>query len=337
MTICTPSSIAVISVNYKNATVTLQCIEALLQLDDTPKTIVIVDNASGQQEGIFLWEAWRALASRYHRIAPVYCTENDTFPAEGDVLLVLERNQGFSAGNNAALRRLYTLRTDYNGFWLLNNDAFPQNGALAALCSCTEQSALVGSTLVYSDEPTIVQCAAGGEVSSYTGATRFVAGGRCLLEVMTLSVADVENKLDYINGASLLIHREVLERIGFLPDEYFLYYEDVDFCTDAKRAGFRLGWAQQSIVLHMEGASSGINGYMQHRKVSKSVSVEYYSIRNRVYFMKKFYPQYIPTVIVGVLYSLGLRIYRRNWRSIKIIFQSTADALCGKMRIFNAL
>ena len=334
MSICTPASIAVVSVNYKNAAVTLQCLEALLQLDDAPKSIVIVDNASGQQERAMLWEGWRALASRFYRVTPIYCTESDAFPVEGDVLLVLERNQGFSVGNNAALRRLYSTRSDYNGFWLLNNDAFPQNGALAELCSCTEQSALVGSTLVYSGEPTNVQCAAGGKVSSYTGATRFVAGDRSLKEVMALDVADIENKLDYINGASLLIHREVLERIGFLPDEYFLYYEDVDFCTAAKRAGFRLGWAQRSIVLHMEGASSGANRNMRHHKMPKNVSVEYYSIRNRIYFMKKFYPRYMLTVIAGVFCSLGLRIYRRNWISIKIIFRSTADALCGKMRIF---
>lgn len=338
MTICMPASTVVISVNYKNTTVTLRSLEALLQLDDAPQSIIIVDNASGPQEVSILFERWKELAKRYCRIAPVYCAETDIFPVKGDVLLSLERNDGFSAGNNAALRRLCTRTADCSAFWLLNNDAFPQNGSLAALCSCTERFALVGSTLVYAAEPTKVQCAAGGEISSYTGASRFIAGERELVDVMALNATDIENKLDYINGASLLIRREVFEHIGFLPEEYFLYYEDVDFCTAAKFADFKLGWAKQSIVLHMEGASSRVDKCsIQKCNVQKNTSIEYYSIRNRIYFMKKFYPGHMLTVIAGVLVSLWLRIYRRHWSSIRIIFRSTADALCGKMRKFNVV
>ncbi len=335
-----PAATAVISVNYKNAPVTLRCLEALLQLDGAPGTIVIVNNGS-EENAPFLQKNWSELAKRYHRTPPIVCHENDPFPVKGDVLLLLKTNGGFSAGNNAALRRLYFTRNECGLFWLLNNDAFPQSDALTALCERAKphgehQAGIIGSTLVYAADPSRTQCAGGGTVSPHTGVTRFAAGGKALAAVMRMNSLDVEKNLDYINGASLLIRREVLDAIGFLPDEYFLYFEDVDMCTAAKRAGFKLGWAKQSVVLHMEGASHGDGGGIRGKTPAKPRIIEYYSTRNRLWFIKKFYPKNLPIALAGVLYSLGLKLCRRHWGNLGIIIQAARDAMRGKMRDFHA-
>ena len=147
-----PAATAAISINYKNASVTLCCLEALLQLDETPGTIVIVNNGS-EENTPFLQKNWSELAKRHHRTPPTICHENDTFPVKGNVLLLLKTNGGFSPGNNAALRRLYFTRNECGLFWLLNNDAFPQSDALTALCERAKphgehQAGIIGSTLV---------------------------------------------------------------------------------------------------------------------------------------------------------------------------------------------
>lgn len=322
MKICTPASTCVVTVNYKNSDMTLRCIEALLQLEDAPGAIVVVDNGSGSHSTDILWNGWQLLADRYHRGRPVSCLAEDAFPAEGDVFLPLNENGGFSAGNNAALRRLLTTRSQYNAFWLLNNDAFPQNGALVALCA--EDAPLVGSTIVYDANPNQVQCAAGGVISSYTGATRFLHGRDLVRNILDANVEEVNRKLDYINGASLFIHRDIFTSIGLLPEEYFLYYEDLDFCTNAKQAGFKLAWAQQSIVRHADGGSSeqGKNG-------AKNKTIEYYSIRNRILFIHKYFKLYFALAVCGAFGSICLRIKYGYWENIPIIFRAICDAIRG--------
>ncbi|MBQ4133198.1 MAG: glycosyltransferase family 2 protein, partial [Desulfovibrionaceae bacterium] len=155
-------------------------------------------------------------------------------------------------------------------------------------------------------------------------------------DIMRLNPDEAEKKLDYINGASLLIRREVFEKIGLLPEEYFLYYEDADLCTAARRAGFRLGWAKESLVLHMEGASHSEGRVSAGPPPAKPRPVEYYTIRNRLWFIKKFYPNNLPAALAGALLSLGLRICRRHGQNLGTVIRATRDALRGQMRSFHA-
>ena len=78
--------------------------------------------------------------------------------------------------------------------------------------------------------------------------------------------------VDYITGASLLIKREVIEKIGLLREQYFLYYEDVDWCIRARRWGYQCVIVPKSKVWHKVSASSK----------EGSAPYIYYHTRNRL-------------------------------------------------------
>ncbi|MCX7641525.1 MAG: hypothetical protein N2Z20_02690, partial [Elusimicrobiales bacterium] len=90
-------------------------------------------------------------------------------------------------------------------------------------------------------------------------------------------------KVDYVVGASFLVSKEVLDTIGLLPEDYFLYYEDADYCYKAKQYGFKLGVALDSIVYHKEGGTTKANN---PKKRSKYVDELY--ISNKIKFHKKY-------------------------------------------------
>jgi len=120
-------------------------------------------------------------------------------------------------------------------------------------------------------------------------------------------------------GASMLVSKHFIETIGVMGQDYFLYYEDLDWSIRGKKL-FKLACSLNSIVYHKEGASTGGN---TKGKNTKSKISDYYSIRNRVLFTKKYFKWYLPTVYLGLIITVINRIrrkqYSRLWIILKII------------------
>ena len=91
----------------------------------------------------------------------------------------------------------------------------------------------------------------------------------------------------YVIGASMLVSRPFLQAVGLMQEDYFLYFEEIDWAERARRHAkpFRLGFASGSVVYHKVGASAGTHA----RSV---LSVRYYT-RNRLRFLKRFYPAHL--------------------------------------------
>ena len=106
-----------------------------------------------------------------------------------------------------------------------------------------------------------------------------------------------------------------LARVGLMAEEYFLYFEELDWAERGKRSGFRLSVCSDSVIYHKEGASTGIAE--DPRK--KSVLADYYVMRNRILFARSFRPWTCPTIYLGVLASLMLRLARRQTPNAKAI------------------
>lgn len=335
----TPSQCAVVLVHYNNPVDTLVCLRALSNLTVPPAYIVVVDNGSPIEAAQIIFQDWEALCynlelEQPHRInGSSQCLPSTTDTLNQHIFLALSKNTGFSGGNNAALRLLLTY-TNCKAFWLLNNDTEPMPCALDALCTRLNQKAeagLCGSTLVYTHIPEQLQCAGGSTLSPLTGQTRFLHEYVLVKNILEYNTHDTEQAMDYITGASLLIRREVFKKIGVLPEEYFLYYEDAAFCLAAKKAGFSLAWAQQSIVYHNEGGSSGAKSSGPMHKPQRSRFVDYLSLRNRVFLMRIYYPWAIPIVGLSYLGVIINRLRRSEADRISLICKAFWNGLWGKM------
>ena len=91
----------------------------------------------------------------------------------------------------------------------------------------------------------------------------------------------VEAKLDVVSGASMFVSREYIELVGVMDEDFFVYYEDVEWSL--RRGAFRLGYAHDSIVRHIAGSTSGSGGVRPKRSRFNL----YLSERNRVLVARK--------------------------------------------------
>ena len=225
MTKTDKSTVAVILLNWRGVSDTIDCIGSLISSGIKKRDILVVDNDS-QDDSV----------NRIREAIP------------GVEIIESGRNGGFAYGCNVGIRLALERKYDY--IWLLNNDTLVNEETLPQMLGkFSENSAsevgIVGSLIRHLDFPYDVQAIGGGSINYLTGQTKNV------LEFEHLG------GVDYITGASMLVSRKVFERIGLLDEGYFMYWEDVEFCVRAKKAGFGIAVATDSLVLHKEGASIG--------------------------------------------------------------------------------
>lgn len=264
----------------------------------------------------------------FGKSSPIVCTEQDPLPEGQDCLLCLDTNRGFAGGINAALRQILHWK-NCQAVWLLNNDALPQPSALTAMCAALNEepsAGLCGSTVVYAAMPDTVQCAGGGYCNGWLGTTHLACDGLALSLLAETQIRD----LHFILGASCLVRREVFEQCGLLPEEYFLYYEEVDFALRARARGFGCTWARDSVVLHEEGSSTGARG-SNGRAVVRPPWVDYLVIRNRIFLMRRYFRARLPVALCSLVLVCLRRLQRGQGSRIPLLLKAAWHGLCGCM------
>ena len=238
--------IAVVIVTYKCAALTL---ESLRSVDAERSTtgirirVIVVDNASGDTKDLAEairsnnWASWVTLVT-----AP--------------------RNGGFAYGNNVGIQRAYDTATPAY-VYLLNPDAQVRSGAIASLARFLEAHpdvGIAGSSFETRDG------------SNWPFAFRFPGLMSELLQGMEIGalmrlfdrwvvarhMSRVAQPTDWICGASMMIRPSVLARIGGMDENYFLYFEETDFCYRAKQAGFPTWYVPDSRVMHIMGQTTTV-------------------------------------------------------------------------------
>jgi GT2 family glycosyltransferase len=197
----------------------------------------------------------------------------------------LGANLGFAKGNNVGIR--VALKRGAEFVWLLNNDTTVDSKALRALLRIAELDSrvgAVGSAIYSAARPERLQAWGGGHIDFFLG--RSVCFPRPV----------VNERLQYITGASLFLRRQAVEQVGLLDEEFFMYWEDADYCFRLRRSGWHLAVAEDSIVWHKEQGSVG----------KKSVRMDAYFNRSAVRFFRKHAS--LPLVPVG--FSLTQRFAR---------------------------
>lgn len=153
-----------------------------------------------------------------------------------------ERNEGWAAGNNKALG--VALRENFEYFVILNLDTVVDPNWLRALVERADQEP---TTHIFQSK---ILFYGTNQVHSLGNRIHFLGYGYCQGYGAEDSSSISNGRLDFASGASMLVKRDVFERIGLFREEYFLYYDDLEFSWRARLAGFRVGLAPRSICYH---------------------------------------------------------------------------------------
>jgi GT2 family glycosyltransferase len=259
-------------VNYKSAHLTIECLRSLVsEVQALPGIrVFVVENDSGADQVALIqaeiagngWSDWA-----------------EVLPAE--------RNGGFSYGNNFAIRPALATATPPNYFLLLNPDTVIYPGALSAMVSFMDanpQIGIGGSSLANADgSPWPIGFRFPSILSEFDSALNLGIVTKLLKRwVVAQELEQKEQAIDWLPGACMIIRRQVFETIGLMDEEYFLYYEETDFCRQAKLAGWQCWYIPQSRVMHIAGQSTGVTVRDQ---IPQRIPAYWYDSRRR-YFAK---------------------------------------------------
>lgn len=221
------------------------------------------------------------------------------------------KNLGFSGGHNKGIK--YALKNGADYVLILNNDVVIDPSLISELIKVLEKNSTYGvaSPKIY--------FAPGFEFykdkykEKDKGRVLWYAGGIMDFRNVTAKHRGVDEvdrgqyqkteETDFSTGACLLVKKEVLERVGFFDDKYFLYYEDSDLSQRVKNAGYKIIYAPDAVAWHRNAASVGGSG---------SSLQDYYISRNRLLFGLKYAP--LRSKIALIRESIRLLTIGREWQ-----------------------
>ncbi|MEM9581756.1 MAG: glycosyltransferase family 2 protein [Pseudomonadota bacterium] len=278
--------LGVVIVTYNASDVICDCLHTLIAAGQTDD-IVLVDNAS-TDDTLAVVSTWigepqsHTLPDRLpFEISPVQHVENAIS------VIANSANDGFAAGVNIGLRYLLD-RPHIDRVWILNPDTLIPPGTPQAFATAPEGFSLMGGRVLYADPPYLVQTDA-GTVNRWTGVTSN-------LNLGAGPDAPLANgaQADFISGASMVASRAFIEASGPMPEEYFLYYEEVDWAQ--RRGPLPLVILPGAQVYHRAGTAIGSPTLTQ---VASEFST-YYKFRARMMYLRQHHPVSLP---IGYLYA----------------------------------
>lgn len=263
-------NLSIVIVNWNTRDLLAQCLHAIyLHPLDGSFEVFVVDNASTDGS-----------------IAMV----RDRFPQA--VAVENSNNTGFAAGNNQAIAQS-------NGRYvlLLNPDTVVLPGALQALVTFMDESPAVGAagSMLLNPDGTLQPSCNPAPTLSRELWRLFHLDALYPLALYHMEgwSADVPRPVDTVQGASLIVRREVIDLVGALDESYFMYSEEVDWCERIRQAGWQVYWVPQSKVVHFGGQST--------RQVAEVMFLQLY--RAKLQYFRKHYGPRRAALYKGELYA----------------------------------
>jgi len=226
-------------------------------------------------------------------------------------LTVIHPNRGFTGGNNEIIRKAMAWADAPEYFLLLNADTIVHPQAVDSLVDFMDRNpkvGIAGSRLLNPDR-TIQGCiyrfpsiASEFERSLQLGPVSH------LLSRWTVRMPTPTSpcQADWVPGCSMIIRRQTVETIGLLDEGLYTYYDDIDYCLKAKRAGWEIWFVPASCVVHLEGASTGVTARLVKRRPP------YWFEARRRFFLRNYGA--IDTALVDAASIIGLALWRlRRW------------------------
>ena len=303
--------VLVVVLNWNGAADTGACVDSLRRLRYADFAVVVCDNDSRADQLDELRRWGRTLPGGLPEIGP----DAASLPAPV-ALLRTGANLGFAGGVNMGLR-VALAQPDVAYAWILNNDCIVDPDALGALVERMRRDArlgLCGSTLVFHHARDTVQALGGASYQPWRGRSKAL-GAFAPIESVPSDPGPVERRMDYVVGASMLVSRAFLERVGLMDDSYFLYSEEHDWAHRGRRAGFGLGWAPRSHVFHKHGATIGT------APSGGSERSLFYLYRNKALFTARHYPWRLPVAMLWLVWD-GLKFaLKGQGRKARAVFR----------------
>jgi GT2 family glycosyltransferase len=249
--------VSIISVNYNGLEVTREMIDSIRSNTYSNVEIIVVDNASEKSPKEFL---------------------NHFYPEVK--VIESKENLGFAGGNNLGIQ-------ESKGAYLffLNNDAELTNGAIESILDLFNQNPKIGvvspKICFHKEVSEIASDPQSSDILQYVGTTSVHP-----ITARNQTIGSLEKdqnqytkaqKTAYAHGAAMVVKREIIEKVGLMPEEFFLYYEELDWCEQIERAGYEIYVQPNAKIYHKESWS-----------VDKISTLKtFYMNRNRILFMRR--------------------------------------------------
>lgn len=239
--------VSVISVNYNQAAITCAMVASLRKVTYPNLEIIVVDNASPSDDPELILEFFPEVK-----------------------LIRSEKNLGFAGGNNLGIKQA---RGKYLLF--LNNDTEVAPDFLEPLVELFEKDGLAGIAspkIIFYGTDNVIQYAGSTGINPWTGRSKGIGS-----QETDRGQYNTSAQTALADGAAMMVPRRVINHVGLMPEMYFLYYEELDWCEMIKRAGYTCHYIANATIFHKESMSVG--------KVS--VLKTYYMNRNRLLFIRR--------------------------------------------------
>ena len=283
--------ISIITINYNGLKDTCELIDTL-PLGNDKLEVIVVDNASLQDEASIIEQ-------RYPRVTVVRSS----------------KNLGFAGGNNLGIQASHG-----RYLFFINNDTIietkneeQRNNFLQPLIERLESSDKIGMVcpkIRFSWGNHLIQYAGYTPLSSITMRNHSIGFGE-----EDHGQYDTPHQTPYAHGAAMLVKREVINRVGMMPECFFLYYEELDWSMMIRRAGYEIWFDPSFTVYHKESQSTGQDSPLR----------TYYLTRNRLLFVRRNIHQ--PERLLSYIYLIGVvavkdclkSLFRRRLDLVKAI------------------
>lgn len=295
------NKIYIITVNYGTPHHTIECLKSIMENRYKHFQVLIID-VSNLNQSVDLISNWI-----------------ETVDDERFCLTQISENRGFAHGCNVGIK-LALENEDCEFIWLLNNDTIIDESSLTELVNCYNKNkknknvGIIGSKILEYNARDAIQNV-GGKFNKWTGYSVLIGMG----ETDKGQYDNTELNPDYIVGASMFFHSSLVLKIGLLPENYFLYYEDIDWSITAKKAGLINITCTASLIYHKQGMSTGVKLLTKDHQLKNKI----YLYRSYLFFYRRHYKNLIIIAYIMLLKQLAGKLFRGKLLEAGIIFKAT--------------
>ena len=300
----------IVILNYKNWMDVQECLESIFRSGYEQFTVIVIDNDSKNNslEHLMRWADERTSTHKPLEYA-YYKTEafkTEIIESGHPKLLFVQNNinAGFAAGLNPVLS---CLQQENAYIWLLNPDMVLEGSTLEELIAFGEanvQRSIIGAVIKYYREPEKIHLYAGGSINFNTATVKMATRKEDCLQ------------LDYVSGGSLFTHAANFHELGLLPEDYFLYWEETDWCYAAKKKGYSLLLCEKAVCYDKVSTTIG-----------KSYLADYYYTRNGLKFLQKYKKEKINTAVFFAAFRFLKRIVTGRLARAKGVYKGIISFL----------